>query len=249
MLNETEAVIENNQTCILHIDNFEGPLDLLWDLIKKSKIDISELSISAVTEQYIAYLRLMESLNYKLAIEFIWMASELLYYKSKALLPTGELDDEFFVPPLPPELVQKLLEYKKYQSAAEKLRNEFEKADSSFQRANEHNENIELENVIDVSLFDLLKAFAEVIESVKEEVEQEEIVFDEILISDRIDHIINLLKDRDVLLFEDVFYKKPARPEIIATFLAILEMSRTRIIRLVQTEIFGNIRIVRVFSV
>ena len=71
----------------LHIDNFSGPLDLLWDLIKRSKIDVTEVSLSEITEQYIAYLTVMENLNVKVATEFIWMASELLYYKSKALLP------------------------------------------------------------------------------------------------------------------------------------------------------------------
>ena len=243
-----DTLNENTPGCILHINNFEGPLDLLWELIKKSRIDISELSISAVTEQYISYLKLMETLNYKLAIEFIWMASELLYYKSRALLPSGNIEDEFFVPPLPPELVQKLLEYKKFQSASQLLRKELEKADSSFQRVNRSEKDIDIETITDLSLFDLLKAFAEVIESTHE-VEQEEIVFDEILVSDRIDYITRVLKDRDFILFDEIFEKEPLRPVVIATFLAILEMSKTRIIRIVQTGLFGTIRILRRFNI
>jgi hypothetical protein len=114
LMNESEqnAPAERDEGYVLHIDNFDGPLDLLWGLIKKAKIDITEVSISQITEQYIAYLRLMEELNIQVASDFILMASELLYYKSRALLPGGEMEDEYFVPPLPPELIQKLLEYK-----------------------------------------------------------------------------------------------------------------------------------------
>jgi len=100
---------------IIHIDNFEGPLDLLWNLIKKSKIDIIDVSLSQITEQYLKYLQLMERMNIHIASTFILMASQLVFYKSRSLLPAGEIEDEYFVPPLPPELIQKLLEYKKYQ--------------------------------------------------------------------------------------------------------------------------------------
>jgi segregation and condensation protein A len=236
--------IENKY--IIHIDNFDGPLDLLWDLIKKSKIDIAEVSISGITEQYIAYLKHMEGMNIKIALEFIAMASELLYYKSKALLPGGELEDEYFTPPLPPELVQKLLEYKKYQSASELLRKEFDQASNTFTRVNVNDSAIEPDTVIEVSLYDLLKAFAGIMDSTRV-IEQEEIIFDEILVSDRIDFITGKLKDNEVILFEDIFEERPTRPLIIASFLAILEMARTRLLKIVQTEVFGNIRLLRNF--
>ncbi len=129
--------VMTQEKCVISIEKFEGPLDLLWNLIRESKLDITEVPLALVTEQYIAYLRMMENLNIQVASEFIVMASELLYYKSKALLPTGELEDEYFVPPLPPDLVERLLEYKKFQAAASSLREQFEKQSDCFYRTAE----------------------------------------------------------------------------------------------------------------
>lgn len=239
---EPEENPENNP--IIHIDNFDGPLDLLWDLIKKAKIDITEITISNITEQYLGYLKLMEKLNVRIATDFIRMASELLFYKSCALLPAGQIEDEYFVPPLPPELVQKLLEFKKYQNASRRLMQEFESSANRFARENKLDEIIEIDDYGDVSLFDLLKAFAEVIESQKV-VDEKEIVFDEILVSDRIEYIKNILSKTDVLHFPEIFSARPSRMEIVVTFMAILELARTRIVRLLQHKIFGTIRIVK----
>ena len=172
--NNTLAGQESDDRYIIHIENFEGPLDLLWDLIKKAKIDITEVSLSKITEQYIAYLKLMESINVKIATEFIWMASELLHYKSKALLPSGDIDDEYFVPPLPPELIEKLLEYKKFQKASGQMRDLYDQRSDIFTRQNNLEEMVGTDEYIEVSLFDLLKAFADVMES-QSVIEQEEI--------------------------------------------------------------------------
>ncbi|MBN1498435.1 MAG: segregation/condensation protein A [Spirochaetes bacterium] len=232
------------QNPILHIDNFDGPLDLLWDLIKKAKIDVTEITISHITEQYMGYMKLMEKLNVRVATEFVRMASELLFYKSCALLPAGQIEDEYFVPPLPPELVQKLLEFKKFQNASRRLVEEFETSAGRYARINILDDIIEVDDYGDVSLFDLLKAFAEVIESQKA-VDEKEIVFDEILVSDRIEHIKKMLAERDVLHFPEIFTANPSRMEIVVTFMAILEMARTRVLRLLQHKIFGIIRIVR----
>ena len=229
---------------IVHIDNFEGPLDLLWDLIKKARIDITEVSISLITEQYLAYLRLMETLNVRVASDFIEMASELLLYKSRALLPSVGIEDEYFVPPLPPELVQRLLEFKKYQQASRMLLQEFDARSERFSRENRREENVSPEEYIDVTLFDLLKAFVNVLERSKEE-EQQEILFDEIMVSDMIERIGIMLAERDVVHFQDIFPRQPSRMEIVVALLAILEMARTRIIRLMQNRLFATIRITK----
>jgi segregation and condensation protein A len=241
---ETESGDSPENNPILHIDNFDGPLDLLWELIKKAKIDITEITISHITEQYLGYLKLMEKLNVRVATDFIRMASELLFYKSCALLPAGQIEDEYFVPPLPPELVQKLLEFKKFQNASRKLMEEFESSANRYTRENRLDDIIEIDDFGEVSLFDLLKAFAEVIQSQKA-VDEKEIVFDEILVSDRIEYIKNMLANRDVVHFPDIFTAKPSRMEIVVTFMAILELARTRIIRLLQHKVFGTIRIVK----
>jgi segregation and condensation protein A len=232
---------------VLSIDNFDGPLELLWTLIKDAKIDITEISISQITEQYINFLKLMEVMNIQIASEFIVMASELLYYKSKTLLPGSDIEDEYFVQPLPPDLIQKLLEYKKYQSASAALR-EFHDAQADlFTRNNIPGDGPDEEGYIEVSLFDLLSAFSDVIDS-QETIEQEEIVFDEILVIDKINFIIDLLNKKDQIVFSELFPLKPGRPEIIATFLALLEMAKTSKIRLMQHVMFGEIRIFRAYA-
>ena len=243
--NNMEAVnTPQPEKYVIAIDKFEGPMDLLWTLIRESKLDITEISLSLVTEQYIKYLRLMENLNIQIAAEFIVMASELLYYKSKALLPAGEMEDEYFVQPLPANLVQKLLEYKKYQAAAEDMRSLFENQSDCFSRPPGIEEIAQDALYLEVSLFDLLKAFAEVIDS-QETIEQAEIVFDEVLVSDRILFLESLLADRESVLFEELFPPAPGRAVIIASFLAILEMSKMRRIRIMQHRLFGEIRIFR----
>jgi segregation and condensation protein A len=241
---ETAPGGNSENTPILHIDNFDGPLDLLWDLIKKAKIDITEITISHITEQYLEYLKIMGKLNVRVATDFIRMASELLFYKTCALLPAGQIEDEYFIPPLPPELVQKLLEFKMFQNASRRLLEEYESSSNRYARENRLDDIIEIDDFGEVSLFDLLKAFAGVIESQKA-LDEKEIVFDEILISDRIEYIKSIMMKRDIIHFPEIFSVKPSRMEIVVTFMALLELARTRIVRLLQHKIFGTIRIVR----
>ena len=249
----TDNIIQNPENqekdsgYIINIDKFSGPLDVLWELIKKSKIDITEVSLSKITEQYIEFLKLMEETDVKLASDFILLASELIYYKSRALLPIGDVDDEYFTQPLPPELIQKLLEYKKYQKVTDDLKDMYEVQNNVFIRHNVLDELGEEEYYLDVSLYDLLKAFSNVLNSTNE-VETGEIIFDEILVSDRIEYITELLKEKDVILFTEIFSAKPTKAEVIATFLAMLEMSKTRMVRVQQHRVFGEIRILRNFT-
>lgn len=245
-LTEITGNREKENPWTINIEKFSGPLDLLWELIKKSKIDITEVSISEITEQYIAFLKMMEEMDVKLASDFILMASELLYYKSKALLPSGEMEDEYFTQPLPPELIQKLLEYKKFQKSSDDLREMYEKQDNVFMRENRPGDIGEEELYLEVSLYDLLKAFSAVLNTTTA-VESREIIFDEILVSDRIEHITQLLKENDVILFTEIFTGVPAKAQVIATFLAVLEMSRTLMIKVQQHRAFGDIRILRNF--
>jgi segregation and condensation protein A len=231
---------------IITIDNFQGPLDLLWELIVKSKMDITEVSLSEITEGYLEYLKLMQGLNVKIAVEFIWMASELLYYKSRALLPVDDLDDEYFVPPLPPELVEKLLEYKKFQAASRQMLELFDMRSNSHIRENDVEQMVGAEEYIDVSLFDLLRAFADVMES-QNVIEEEDIIFDEILVSDRIEFITGLLRDKESVLFTEVCGAGSSRALVIASFLAILEMTKGKLVKIMQHKMFGEIRIFKRF--
>lgn len=240
-------VSDKENSYIVNIEKYSGPLDVLWELIKKSKIDITEISISQITEQYIAFLKMMEDMDVKVASDFILMASELIYYKSRVLLPTGEVEDEYFTQPLPPELIQKLLEYKKYQQVSDELKQMYEIQNNVFVRDNVTEDLGEEELYLEVSLYELLKAFSNVLNSTSA-VDVREIIFDEILVSDRIEFITELLKENESIIFNEIFSKKPSKAEIIASFLAILEMSKTCMIKVQQHRVFGDIRILRNFS-
>ena len=238
---------DKNNSYILNIQNFEGPLDLLWDLIKKAKIDITEIYIAQITEQYLEYLKLMEKMNVKIASEFILMASELLYYKSKALLPGDEMEDEYFMPPLPPDLVNKLLEFKKFQLTSLKLKECYENYTDVFNRNNEIQkiDDGSEDDYIGVTLFDLLDAFSKILHK-KEDIIQKEIVFDEILVSDMIALISSILEKENNIFFSDLFSNNPRRMELIVTFMAILEMAKYGKIKILQHKVFGDIKILRV---
>jgi segregation and condensation protein A len=232
---------------VLKIENFEGPLDLLWNLIKKSKIDIVEVSISSITEQYIEYLKLMEKMNISVATEFINMASELLYYKSKALLPNGDIEDEFFVPPLPPELVAKLLEYKKFQLSSMKLREMYDLQSDTFARESAPVPVEGEEEYVTMSLFDLLNAFVSMMNKTSD-VEEKEIILDEVLVGDKMNFVVALLRKKERIHFREVFSERPTKAEVIASFLALLELAKLKRIKIVQEKVYGEIFVERAFS-
>ncbi|MDY6932655.1 MAG: segregation/condensation protein A [Spirochaetota bacterium] len=233
---------------ILHIDNFEGPLDLLWSLIRKAKIDITQIYISQITDQYLDYLRLMKEMDMQIASEFILMASELLYFKSKSLLPGEEIEDEFFTLPIDHELIQKLLEYRKFQLASVNLLENIERQADFFTRDTIHTEIVNEEEFVEVSVIDLMNAFVKLLNTDGED-DNDEIILDEIHVSDIIIHILNLLRVKDQIIFTDIFSNNSHRVEIIASFLAILEMNKMSKIRLMQSVVFGNIWIFRVDNV
>jgi segregation and condensation protein A len=235
---------DKSNNYVLNIENYEGPLDLLWDLIKNAKIDVTEIFIAQITEQYIQYLKLMEKMNVKIASEFVLIASDLLYYKSKALLPGEEMEDEYFIPPLPPDLVEKLIEYKKFQLTSSKLKDYYDKQADIFHRNNLHQEVLD-GDYTGATLYDLLDALSRIFNE-RRTIEHEEIVFDEILVSDKIDFIVQLLNSRDNIFFTDLFSKNPSRMELVVTFMAILEMAKYRKIRILQHKVFGDIRILRI---
>ncbi|MFW5807582.1 MAG: segregation and condensation protein A [Spirochaetota bacterium] len=238
---------QQSEKYVLHIDNFDGPLDLLWNLIRRSKIDIVDVSISQITEQYIDYLKSMEKQNVAVAAEFITMASELLYYKSRALIPSSEIEDEFFIPPLPQELIEKLLEFKRHQLTARKMRDLYEKQSESFSRENDFASAATDSEYTTMSLFDLLNAFVDVMSS-SQKVEQREIVFDEILVSDRIDFIVSALRTKEQISFKQLFHTVPSTHEIVATFLACLELAKGQRIKIMQHSVFSTIHLFRNFD-
>jgi segregation and condensation protein A len=229
------------------LDFFEGPLDLLLFLIKKEKIDIYDIPISKVTEQYLAYLDLMKLLDLNIAGEFLVMAATLMHIKSKMLLPPDETEEPEEQGDPREELVRRLLEYKKYKEAAARLKEMRECNKGFFIRKLEGDKEkvfIEGEGYFEASLFDLISAFRKVLKSVPKQ-KFHEVTKDRFSVSDKIHAIYHMLTNTSRIIFTDLFASASGKDEIIATFLAVLELIKLKEILVVQKDFFSEIEIVR----
>ncbi|MBN2244146.1 MAG: segregation/condensation protein A [Acidobacteria bacterium] len=229
----------------IRLEAFEGPLDLLLHLIKREEIDIWNIPIAHITRQYLEYIQIMKDLNINLAAEWLMMASTLIYIKSRMLVPQeqkGESGDEEAEDPRH-ELVYQLLEHQKFKNAAEMLhtREEVEGAVWNKPPADALEDAGE---IVDVSLFDLLRAFHEVVRRFEEqqilEVNQEEITVEQM-----IQDIRKRLFVHDAILFSALFAESRSKRRMIVTFLALLELVRLHEVRLRQKRTFEEIHILK----
>lgn len=232
---------------------FEGPLDLLLFLIKKEEVDIYEVPIERITNQYLDYLRLMQMLNLELAGEFLVVASTLLYIKSRMLLPKDQQPPEEEAEEDDPrwELIRQLVEYKKFKDAAWQLHLRQVETEKQFSRTAsperpEPKEEDEPLGVGDVSLFDLISAFQKVLDRVDEREDLKEIFEDRWTVSDKINAIRSMLTTRDHVQFDELFAGTASRTEVVVTFLALLELIRMNQLRAKQGGAFDTIEIERV---
>jgi segregation and condensation protein A len=231
------------------LEVFEGPLDLLLHLIKKNEIDIYDIPITVITQQYLEYLEMMKSLNLDIAGEFLLMAATLLHIKSKMLLPPseddlGEEDQEKEEDPRA-ELVRRLLEYQRFKEAALELNNGDLLDREVFTRTffqEEFLKEAEESVVGEATLFDLLEALKKILETVPPE-EFQEISLDHLSLKDKINEVMEALWERETLTFQELFTAVTPRREIVVTFLALLELLRLRMIKIFQPEPYGTIRI------
>lgn len=235
----------------IKIDAFEGPLDLLLHLIKKAEVDIYNIPISEITEQYISYLRDMEELDLNIASEFLVMAATLLEIKSNMLLPKKKKEDEEVSADEDPrsELVEKLVEYKKYKEFSYKLR-EFEEENLAYFKTPEIIEDIENYEVFfrNITIDNLMHAFKRVVDSYenkynKENKIPENIQYDEYKIEDKMEEVRDLLKNKGKIHFEEFFNRAESKMEIVVIFLAMLELIKERSIKVIQYKNFGEILI------
>ena len=253
MENQSETPIIPIQTknaISVHLPVYEGPLDLLLDLIKKNEINIYDIPVAEITRQYIDYLNQMKEMNLDIAGEFLVMAATLLYIKSKMLLPDdgAEEDDEDMDPRA--ELVRKLLEYQAFKEAAKELglmesdrAKEFTRQLADYYFNDLESEMVEAEP-LDANMFDLLQAFHKVLKEVSRENIHE--VFEQVIsIEQKIDQIRALFKDRDEVYFTDLFNGSTTRNEMIVSFLAMLEITKQRFVRVYQDLMFDEIRLVK----
>jgi segregation and condensation protein A len=234
----------------VRIENFEGPLDLLLHLIKKNEINIYDIPIAMIAQQYLEYLEAMEELNLNVAGDFLVMAATLLQIKSKMLLPVDETaDDDEDGPDPREELVRRLLEYKAFKEAARQLDDQEKIWREIFRReqaplVEEVEEELPLENV---SLFDLVDALKEVLER-NPSSRLIEIVPDNLTVRERMNLILETLEGKDSVSFAALFEGSGHRMVVVVTFLALVELMRLRIARVFQAETFGPILVSRMFS-
>jgi segregation and condensation protein A len=222
------------------LEVFEGPLDLLLYLIKKDEIEIYDIPIARITEQYLAYLQLMQELDIAVAGDFLVMASTLIYIKSKMLLPPDpKLEGEEDLNEDPrAELVERLLEYQKFKSAANMLYSRGEIEAACYTRGPLETDSNNPE--VSATLFDLLRVFREALKRAESQVEME-IARDEMTMAEKIAQIHSLLDEREEINVRDLFELSLSKRELILTFLAFLELVKEWKIYLVQRELFGEI--------
>jgi segregation and condensation protein A len=225
----------------VRLENFEGPLDLLLFLIRKSDLDIYDIPIAQITQEYLSYLDIIKELNLETAGEFLVMASTLMQIKAQMLLPSPE-GEEAEGPDPREELMNKLLDYQRYKEAALTLAVFNDKAKDIFYRQVPPVFGEE-EYVLKSSVIDLLAAFQRVLEEAPKEVSQ--IMREEIPLEVKIRHILDLLENRESVAFEDLFTPGARRLELIVTFMALLELIRLKQITALQEGVFAQIRIYR----
>jgi segregation and condensation protein A len=228
------------------LQSFEGPLDLLVHLIKKNQVNVYDIPIAVVTEQYLQYLDIMQELNLDLASEFLVMAATLIHIKSRMLLPRPDpsLLDE---PEEDPRdaLVRRLLEHQKFKAAAELLHDRETLRSAQWPRPDSRLEELvgeEYEPELEVDLFGLLSAFKLVLERARE---RPPIALppEQVSIESRIDQLLERLSETEACGFEDLFEDVATRGDMVVTFLALLEMIRLKLIRVFQAGQIGPIRI------
>lgn len=231
------------------LDVFEGPLDLLLYLIQKEEVDIYDIPIAKITDQYLEYLELMKLLDLNIAGEFLVMAATLIHIKSKMLLPPEPTEGEEKLEEDPrAELVRRLLEYKKFKEAASELSQMESHHKHHFARVGPGIKIDDLpkseETFFEASLFDLITAFTKVLKDIPKDVFYK-VVKDEYTVSEKIHDILHMLLEKKNMLFTDLFKAAKTKFEIITIFLALLELIKIREVIVFQAAQFGEIEIVR----
>ena len=232
---------------------FEGPLDLLLYLIKNEEVDIYQVELGKICDQYLAYLNVLRDLELEVAGEYLVIAATLVYIKSRMLLPEDQQiateEDEDGEDPRW-ELIRQLVEYKKFKDAAGQLSDLQQLQEKLFYR-----------DVIpdlpkskdpglgEVGVFDLVKAFQKILQRAREKEGFKEIHEDRFTVSEKIEMILNRILNEEVIQFTTLFSDLSSRTEIVVTFLAVLELVRLKQLRARQGENFGEIELVRVESV
>jgi segregation and condensation protein A len=233
----------------VRLEIFEGPLDLLLYLIKKDEVDIHSISIERITRQYLDYINTFKLLNIDLASEFIVMAANLMYLKSRTLLPRVDQPPEEDAEEDDPrwELIRQLIEYKKFKDAAGFLCLREMEQEGRFANQPDASEQPTEEpaTLAEVSIFDLIRAFQNVLKRFEESHDFGDIIDDRYTVSDKIEMLLNQFSPGESRRFEALFQSATTKAEVIVTFLALLELMKLNQFVVRQNELLGDIVIER----
>ena len=228
------------------LEVFEGPLDLLLYLIKRDEIDIYEISIERITRQYLEYLQAFKELKIDVAGEFVVMAANLIYLKSRSLLPLDQQPPEEDAEEDDPrwDLIRQLIEYKKFKEAAAELHGRALEQERLFTRDGGTGAISDGPLPLhEVGIFQLIHAFQEVIKRVEAREDLREIFGERFSVSDKIEKILERVANGNPVRFSELFGQIVSRVEIVVTFLALLELIRLNQVRAVQPKMFDEIEI------
>lgn len=222
----------------IHLDSFDGPMDLLLHLIRKNELDIRNISISLITSQYLDYIKVMKELNLEIAGDFLVMAATLLQIKSKMLLPVDEPDNETEEEEDPrAELIRRLMEYQQYKEAGQVIASRALLGREVFIRTAQDPLLTDLNSVeapLEATLFELVDAFRALLKRIPVEQFHDVAASEIFSIADCINEILSLMHDRESVHFDELVQEEQTRERIVVTFLALLELCRLKMIRIFQ---------------
>ncbi len=230
----------------VRLDLFEGPLDLLLHLIKKNEVAVTDIPVATITEQYLGYLDLLRELNLDVAGEYLVMAATLLLIKSRMLLPAAETDEEDEEADPRADLVRRLLEYQRFREAAQALAERRWLGRDVFGREpglESGDESAEPRPVVRATAWELLEAFRAVLKRARPEAVHE-VTAEPVSLRERVQSLLRALSVARSLTFDSLFTEDATRPEVIVTFLALLELVKLGAVEAVQEALFGTIMIV-----
>jgi segregation and condensation protein A len=239
-----EGQLEEPAPYQVHVgDVFEGPMDLLVHLVRKNEVDLYDIPIAVIAEQYMDYLKMMKRLNIDVAGDFLVMAATLTHIKSRMLLPVSEDEEEEEDPRM--EIIRPLEEFLRLKYAAEDLAlrdqldwDVFVRSPAEMTELSEEDS----QDLVQVSLFELLDAFKRIAKRVSAE-DFLKVTIDTISVKSRISEIADLFENHDSVTFESLFEGQVTRSQVIVTFLALLEMAKSQLVRIMQHKESGVIRV------
>jgi len=243
-------MIENKNDYIVHLDTFDGPLDVLLFLIQKTKVDIMDISIADITDQYVQYIQSLQALNLEVASEYLLLSAQLIEMKSKMLLPKTKAEEAEEEDPRE-ALIQRLLEYKKYKEVSKEFKEfEYERQQVYSKPLSDFSELVQNQTLLNEEtkkdIYQLVYAFERMLARQKQTQERSvTLTKNEITIEEQMERIETVLR-KEAKLSLSLLVEEKSRSYLVTTFLAVLQLLRMNKVNVIQAELFDDIEIVTV---